>query len=63
MTKAKLETQLKMADEANKEALDSLRWVMYALKESNFGTAESRCYNGIQRLQAVLKANAELLGD
>ena len=63
MTKAKLETQLKMADEANKEALDSLRWVMYALKESNFGTAESRCSNGIQRLQAVLEANAELLGD
>ena len=63
MTKSELKTRLKLADEANKEAFKILRGVMYALREHNFGTAEARCSNGIQKLNDVLDTNMELLGE
>jgi len=63
MTKAELETRLKMSNEANVEAFKILRGVMYALKEHNFGTAESRCSNGIRKLDDCVNANQDLLGE
>ena len=62
-TKAELETQLKMANEANQLAFDILRGVMSALKENNFGTAQARCVNGVRKLDYCLDANEELLGE
>lgn len=62
MTKAELETRLKLANEANKLAFEILRGVRYALKDNNFGTAEARCVNGVRKLDDCLVANEELLG-
>ena len=61
MTKAELETRLKMSDEALTYAFKRYRQIRAHMQDMNFGTAEKACRDAIEKLDEILDANAELL--